>query len=121
MLFPNEVYRGAGYQKIYGRYFSMVVGSTVCKYGITTAETCGTIESTSATHVHNGLTGYYVRVKRNTFGWMNDYGDSGGPVYSNSSAYGLVHAKYESGTYAYQMLFMPIDRIADLGLTLIVQ
>jgi hypothetical protein len=52
---------------------------------------------------------------------MNDFGDSGGPVYSNSSAYGLVHAKYNSGEYMYQMLFMPIERIADLGLTLITQ
>lgn len=92
VLFPNEIWNGSATQKIYGRYLSLMVGQTVCKYGIKTLRTCGTIESTSATHVHNGYTGFYVRVKRDTFGLMNDFGDSGGPVYSNSSAYGLVHA-----------------------------
>lgn len=100
------------------------VGTTVCKQGATTGYTCGTIEATNSSTTYNGATGYWVRVKRNTSGYMTDSGDSGGPVFGGgaaagqATAYGIVHSKVTSpADQVGQMMFMPIKRISGLGLS----
>jgi hypothetical protein len=98
------------------------VGTVVCKQGRTTGYTCGTIESTWSQTTYNGQTGFYVRVRNNTGGIMADFGDSGGPVFGQNTAYGIIHSKIVApANEAGQMLFMPITVISGLGLSVATQ
>lgn len=98
------------------------IGTTVCKQGRTTGYTCGTIESTWSQETYNGQTGWYVRVKRNTAGAMTDSGDSGGPVFGQNTAYGIVHAKVtDPPEQVGQMQFMSVTVISGLGLSVVTQ
>lgn len=106
----------------------MQVGDFVCKYGKTTYETCGTIEELEFEALFMGKVGKFIRVKRDIDGVMNDYGDSGGPVYGGdptinpfmNSAYGLVHGKgVEGGPFERDMVFMPTDYFSSLGLQIL--
>ncbi len=98
---------------------SFPVGTTVCKQGVTTGYTCGTIESTASTSTYNGQTGTWARVKRSSSGNMVEPGDSGGPVFGANTAYGIVHSQVTSTGREGQMHFMPITRISGLGLSVI--
>jgi len=86
---------------------------TVCKYGARTGYTCGLVENPReyVSDPNYGIDGYYARVKNNATGPMADEGDSGGPVFGNYTAFGLVEAKITGGSYIDQMVFMPIKRI----------
>lgn len=61
-----------------------VIGEMVCKYGITTNRTCGTISSKS-------FNGVLIRVEGGTQK-LADHGDSGGPWYVGGVAYGITKA-----------------------------
>lgn len=69
-------------------------GDWLCKYGRTTGQTCGYVDA----YEYSDAYGWFSRVNRNTtYPKINDYGDSGGPVYSGSLAAGWVHGKDSSG------------------------
>lgn len=113
--FTNQIWYGANMAitQVYDVEAYQPNTLTVCKYGYATGYTCGLVENPRefVSDPAYGISGYFARVKRNTTGVMADQGDSGGPVFGNATAFGLVTAKFSSGTFAGQMAFMPIKRI----------
>lgn len=98
------------------------VGATVCKSGITTRYTCGEIADKSHQDNFNGEVGYYIRVHNAENKVMNDKGDSGGPVFATNAALGLVHGRGGLGSPTRNdLFFMPIERLAILGLKVITE
>lgn len=113
--FSNQIWYGASMAvtQVYDVEAYQPNTLSVCKYGANTGYTCGLVENPRefVSDPAYGISGYFARVKRNTTGNMADSGDSGGPVFGNATAFGLVTAKFSSGTFAGQMAFMPIKRI----------
>lgn len=96
---------------------ALALGDVACKSGITTGYTCGEIADKNAMSLYNGVVGTYIRVSDPLGGVMNDFGDSGGPVFGTNSAYGLVHGRGASGTPTHNDLyFMPVDHFSVLGI-----
>lgn len=101
---------------------ALVLGDVACKSGITTGYTCGEIADKNAMSLYNGAVGTYIRVSDPLGGVMNDFGDSGGPVFGNNSAYGLVHGRGASGTPTRNDLyFMPVDQFTALGIDVLTE
>lgn len=100
---------------------SQPVGGYVCKYGYITLYTCGTIttktyqpDATMTTTLNPTPT--YVRVHKDGT-TLADHGDSGGPVFFGTDAYGLVKGG-ELGDFWYTA----INYVqASLGLTVLTQ
>ena len=71
-------------------YLSVIVGQTICKYGQATGYGCGEVEEKEAdAHWVPDQTGRYISLKRcNTD--LSTEADSGGPVFFNLSAFGIV-------------------------------
>jgi streptogrisin C len=97
-----------------------VVGEFVCKYGITTGQTCGTIStktyqpgwvpSASPTYIY--VTGGSVN--------LSEGGDSGGPWFSGDTAYGTHSGGYNgAGGVLNDAIYMAIDYIAPLGVSVL--
>jgi hypothetical protein len=71
-------------------YSNVVIGETVCKYGRTTDYGCGEVEEKEAdAHWVPNQTGRYISLKRCDTD-LNTEGDSGGPVFFNYTAYGIM-------------------------------
>jgi len=85
------------------------VGSAVYKYGVTTGRTMGTIRSN--TYRFKGSS-TYVLTDMVTIG-----GDSGGPVFNRTTAYGSIVGFSSAGPHG-GMIYMPMDYFSDLGLVL---
>lgn len=101
---------------------TLPVGATVCKSGITTRYTCGQIADKSAQSMWMGQLGTYIRVHNAQNKVMTEQGDSGGPVYGTNAAYGIVHGRGGTGTPTRNDLyFMPIERLAGLGLSVVTE
>ncbi|NKQ35856.1 MAG: hypothetical protein HF973_09605, partial [Chloroflexi bacterium] len=84
-----------------------VPGSTACHYGNNTGYSCGTIQNNNACLPVNGTQGCrWVRVT----GANHGQGDSGGPWYYGSTAYGIHH-----GGSNYAAYYMPVDSMFDHG------
>jgi len=103
------VYIGNGSRAIYGQSprSYQYVGEYVCKYGITTGASCGTI-------VGFNFNGTYIRVHSDLVD-LSEPRDSGGPWYKDYTAYGIMIGDIEPGNDAY---YMAIDYIGILGLRL---
>lgn len=123
---PNEIKR-PGILKITGTtaLANVVLNSTVCKYGITTFETCGRVSSKSVGIRYAGVSGYYMRVTPLVRGKIvSKKGDSGGPVYlSSGSAVGLTVAGDDVPNHVFYgaMYAMSIDKLARYGLSVITE
>ena len=125
--YKGEIYTGDNVLPIMAIRTAQVgaLGLPVCRYGWQAPrQTCGTIEELAASvrNPKNGTTGTYVRVRNFTANQaMNQGGDSGGPVFGfEGAAFGLVTGKGVSGSaYQYDMYYMPISRITQVGATLI--
>ncbi|MCW4453877.1 S1 family peptidase [Flavobacterium sp. MXW15] len=101
---------------------ALALGDVACKSGITTGHTCGEIADKNAMSLYNGVIGTYIRVSDPLGGVMNDFGDSGGPVFGTNSAYGLVHGRGASGTPTHNDLyFMPVDHFSVLGIEVLTE
>lgn len=81
------------------------IGDFVCKYGKTTGGGCGTITSKT-------FNGTYIRVHSNTVD-LAEPGDSGGPWFSGSTAFGIMTGDIEPGNDAY---YMAINYMSTLGI-----
>lgn len=88
---------------------SQVSGEWVCKQGMATGNTCGTLSSTSYCFE---TTCTWVYVDGGSVN-LSEGGDSGGPWYSGNTAYGqhVFGGGNNSG-------YMPVDYFAGLGLTI---
>lgn len=123
--FRNEIqYGGGGYA--YTTMAITTVGTLrgalpACKQGITTFYTCGTTGSAMVTYqdADGIITGQYWLVARNGGGAMAAQGDSGGPVFASGAAYGTNVAVVEGGTFAGQLVVMPVQRFSTLGVTVL--
>ena len=101
------------------------VGARICHRGVNTGNTCGVVSATQYDFPSGTCNGqdcdessFVVAVGDNLacFG-----GDSGGPIYSGNTAFGIVTAAAYAGANPGQcgaLAFMPIGKIADAGLSL---
>jgi streptogrisin C len=91
-----------------------VVGATVCKYGITTGNTCDVVVSSGHCVTYSGFPqfcGQFRTDNRDAAG-----GDSGGPWYYGSRAHGIHSGGSDIGNYDQ---FSGIGSLALLGVTVI--
>ncbi len=129
---------GSAWRYVTGRkfYSGMAVGDLVSKYGITSGRTRGTVRSIyacSALGCNPGV--YWVSVApTDDGGWLPPGetakafvwdGDSGGPVFNGGIAWGLVSSRTKDCAFPgaeckWLGIFMPQQRIGDLGLTVVV-
>ncbi|WDK04548.1 hypothetical protein JH273_21750 (plasmid) [Xanthomonas campestris] len=109
---------------------STAVGDVVCKWGNTSGDSCGEIESLSyapqSASLCNGVTcaAVYVRVK--PIGSATSLGcapgDSGGPVFVGGSAVGLVKGcvTATSSINAERLVYTAIDVLYDNDVTVMI-
>ncbi|MEA2564108.1 MAG: hypothetical protein QOH06_5612 [Acidobacteriota bacterium] len=97
-----------------------VVGEFVCKYGVVTGYTCGTISSTTfAPDYIPGVTNTYVRID-NPNQEQGMPGDSGGPFFSGETAYGTMSGGVVgSGGSANGVFYAPVDALIALGVNVL--
>lgn len=96
----NRVWDGSSNRPIYNVRFraSQNVGDWVCKYGKTTGYGCGTIATTSQDGVNVRLDDISV-----------DFGDSGGPWFVNTTAYGTTISMMGASS-----IYGPVDHIYNI-------
>ena len=132
---PTHTLRGLIFDGTFFRYVhgtkhrdDQAVGEYVCRYGKMTFYACGDIAST---HVqpdtiagveHTGcentpceFSATFIRVNR-TLGLESVDGDSGGPWFSNNTAYGIHRGHAPNGE-----TYMAINYISGLGLSVITE
>jgi len=107
------------------------IGSPVCHMGVTTGATCGVVTDPAYTYDSNPApcpnddpttcpTGTWIRLGGANLACAG--GDSGGPAYQGSVAYGLVKANISEGVAPGQcraLIIMPIGRVTDAGLVIL--
>lgn len=99
---------------------NLPMGATACKNGITTNYTCGQVADKNAQAMYNGVVGTFIRVHNASNQVMNDFGDSGGPVFGTNSAYGIVHGRGGAGTPTHNdMYFVPVDHFSALSVSVL--
>lgn len=107
--FPNKIYKGDGvYLLITGKVAraSQPIGAFVCKSGVTTHKTCGEIETKNyAPSWVPSAAGTFIAVVNNLCSNMIDGGDSGGPVWIGSDAWG-TSSGYDSGGGCERLIYM---------------
>lgn len=92
------------------------IGESVCKYGITSGATCGTISSTTfAPGYVPGAAATFIVVTSATQD-QSEPGDSGGPWYSGSTAYGIMSGHF---TGNFDAIYMAIDYSSALGVSVL--
>jgi len=97
---------------------SQDVGDWVCKYGKTTGYDCG--EIISRTYCPNWVGSCwdtFIRVDGGTKD-LSSPGDSGGPVYYSSQAWGIHSGAVGSGSI-HDMIYMAVNYVSNLGLTVL--
>jgi hypothetical protein len=112
-VFPPIFWNGASTVQVTGGQDD-IPGTYLCKFGRTTLQTCGYVD---AYEYYDSPYGYFSRVNKNaTYPIMNNFGDSGGPVYAGSLAAGTVHGKGAAGN----MYIMPLRRLVEDSLPIVV-
>lgn len=93
------------------------IGEYVCKVGLTTGYTCGTISDKYFQPIYAVCSPHTATYLRLTAGGANlvDGGDSGGPVFVGGTAYGLVVCE----VFENDLCYMPIDFISAIGVSLV--
>ena len=95
---------------------NQAVGSVVCKYGMTTGYTCGTISSkTFDLGANHNAT--FVRVNNYPSANLSEAGDSGGPWFVEGYAYGTHFGA--PGDDANDSIYMAINYISSLGVSVL--
>jgi hypothetical protein len=97
---PNTILVNNSTQLNVSGYFpTTAVGTSLCKSGVTTGETCGNVvESTDATVCYTSGCFYDQEETTNaTIGEVAYYGDSGGPVYMYNNSSSVIAAGTVSG------------------------
>ena len=111
------VYDGGGNRHILSKTprSSQTTGTYVCKYGKTTGLTCGTIVNNNLCWPDNGCG--FVQVTADID--LSQGGDSGGPVFRNNAAYGLVKGEWCFLWLCNDMVYTPEDTVErGLGVTI---
>lgn len=99
-------------------------GSHICHNGITTGKSCGEVQSIKYKPTYSGACGsvtcnaVFVTVQGPNLACFG--GDSGGPVYASSTAFGIQKGASFSGTLPGQcslMIYSSIDFVSELGVS----
>lgn len=119
--YPNEIYTSSTARMAITQVYdpnNLPLDWDVCAYGYNmSVGKCGKLKSKyQSTTDNNGITGKFFRVSPATTGAMVVGGDSGGPVYGNNTAYGIIKG-HGGTTYPNDMYFMSIADITPLGIT----
>lgn len=93
---------------------SIVTGNFYCKTGIITGYDCGNVTNVNFCPGYGGLSCTFFLVKGTAD--MSIPGDSGGPVYSSSTAVGTISGQYYGSGHPYSAIVGPQATFADLGL-----
>jgi hypothetical protein len=105
---------GWTHQAVYSKTWSHPISASVCHYGDATGAQCGTITDSSVAP-SIGLSTYFVEADCSCSNFSSG-GDSGGPWYSGSTAYGIHHGSPGYGTTAW---YQKITRAeSELSVTL---
>lgn len=97
-------------------YWQQSVGEWVCFFGASTGhQTCGQIDEKGFNPDPGGIfdAATYILVAGSN---LADHGDSGGPVYIDNNAYGVLHGIRHDGD---QAVYMAIDFIEDFNLSVL--
>lgn len=127
--YPTFFARSASaYRTLTGRTLrsNQNVGDYVCHRGKTTGYSCGTIESRTFqptwTNACNGVTCSSVWMKVSGSALECYPGDSGGPWFLNTDAYGIYKGQSSSGTTASDCdwaVYMAVNYVPGLGVSLV--
>ena len=96
----------------------------VYKSGIVTGYNCGDVVDMSHLEIYwpNNDIGSYIEVHNSNNEEMTIGGDSGGPVFSNNAAYGVIHGRPKKNKPDHNdLLFMPIERLSILGVSVLTE
>ncbi|WP_151955269.1 S1 family peptidase [Sphingomonas sp. EC-HK361] len=102
-----------------------VVGSPVCKFGRATGYFCSTISSNDyeAVDAAGNQVGPLVKVEEANVK-LAQCGDSGGPVFYSNKAFGIISRGDSDGVACGGgsiMLYMPIDKIGIIGVSVLTE
>lgn len=100
------------------------IGEHVCKSGIITGYNCGDVVDMNHLEIFgpNNEVGSYIEVHNANNEEMNVKGDSGGPVFGNNAAYGVIHGRPKKNKPDHNdLLFMPIERFSILGVSVLTE
>jgi hypothetical protein len=116
ILAPPKIKVGSNTRYIYattGRS-GQAIGASVCKQGMTTGYTCGTISSKTflPSYVPSGLA-TFIRVEGGSTN-LSEPGDSGGPWVKGSTAYGIHNCGIGNDSCC-----MAIDYASTLGVSVL--
>ncbi|MEM6796996.1 MAG: S1 family peptidase, partial [Acidobacteriota bacterium] len=107
----NEIYDGTAFRTINGTVGrgSQSTGTFVCKHGRTTGHTCGIIfgRNYCPSYVPSGRSTFITVIGNN----LSAPGDSGGPWFVGSKAYGIHSGSTSSG----RAIYMAADWMATVG------
>lgn len=82
-------YDGNAYVQLTG-VVAPYAGQFVCKYGRSTFKSCGFVD---AAQYYDNYGAFYKVGVSETYTKQSSEGDSGGPVYQNTAAVGIVHGR----------------------------
>lgn len=114
---PNEFDSGIGIRQVTGTQSrdQQVVGSQVCRYGMTTPHRCGLISSKSyCPSVIPSCSGTFVRVQSTNGLPLSNGGDSGGPWFSGTTAFGI----HTGAVGPVDSFYMPINYASTIATVL---
>lgn len=96
---------------------AQAINSFICKYGRTTGQTCGYLASkTFQPSWVPGAAPVFHQVQPRGGPDMVNGGDSGGPVYSNANAWGMVSGEYGLPWCVCDLIYDPIPYIEENSL-----
>ncbi|HEX6096967.1 MAG TPA: PKD domain-containing protein [Thermoanaerobaculia bacterium] len=114
----NEFDSGIGIRAVVGTIprDNQAIGSVVCKNGMTTGHTCGTISSkTFDLGANHNAT--FIRMNNYPSANLSEAGDSGGPWFVDNYAYGTHFGA--PGDDANDSIYMAINYISSLGVSVL--
>lgn len=114
----NEFDSGIGIRAVVGTIprDNQAIGSVVCKNGMTTGHTCGTIASkTFDLGANHNAT--FIRMNNYPSWNLSEPGDSGGPWFVDNYAYGTHFGS--PGDDANDSIYMAINYISSLGVSVL--
>jgi len=110
----GQLYRDGTILSINGKVYLQLVNNSICKYGATQHEDCGSITHTDVTITTSPSFG--TLWNQNIGNYVSAGGDSGGPVYRYDTSTTVSLFGTHVGTWPIGKVFSPIDNIeADQG------
>lgn len=100
------------------------INGYVCKYGVSTGYTCGYIQTRQhqPSYIQDANPTFVRVAPHNDYPDMTNGGDSGGPVFLVSNAYGLVHGQWGAPWCECDLIYTAINFVENgLDVTLLLE